>query len=1257
MSRRLSCLLGVLLAPVALAQDLPPPQPTDLARGLRENGQADLALEYLADLAGKAPANVQKLLPLERAKCRLELAAGESDDTLRSALVAEAKKEFDAFVKGNAGHPRLPEAAVALAQLQTLEGKTQVQRANRLPADQMAGELAKARPMFVTAGKQYASAGDSLKKMADAEEPGSPRHRELLQNYQQAVLDQGTNLYLLATSYGDAPAGKDVDEKVKAAKDAAAIFNGLWQRYKDSPQGWAARAWAGECLREQFEPKKAEDALKAVVDEGLKAKTAASAAGVRQARYFALREDFAKNGKVDSPTIERQRVRNACRDWLKEYAAGRPTPEVFAIRYYLGRVCMNEAMKRENVTVEMVKAKDPKEKPTEQVIGVKEQGLALLREADAQFRVLVRTENEYTERATRQRPAALRWLVGNPNRPPRQFATFDDAYMAALVQMEEARNAADPGERAANLNKAIALLERADALPVPPESARDAGRADLDLARLYVAAGRPHAAAVFAEHTARTARSPTAAARAAVIALDAYGRTARTTAPDFEDGRGVDRDRRVALAQFMIKTAPNEPETDAARMMLGGDLYRMGRKADAFAAFAGVPARYPRLAQARLFEGVTAYDLIRPLGEGESRPEELPADRKAAVFQQAVADLSAVPLPPDAVKDDPAGESTPVSDYFNLRLQLAQLHISQGAAAYPAAEALLVAGGQAAGKHPGLSADDKAKFAMRYESLRIRAVYGQAMPLYVQGKYAEAAERFSGLLGEVLPGGRAAKDGQPADVNDLAKALDADRIRLLLVPTLNAYVRAGSAAKTGELLDALKQFGGDLSTSARVVQQGVASIRPAVDALRKDGKADDADKLVAAVVGMVTKLAAEPTLPTDVRLNLGKSFRELGEYGKAADLLQAVTGPTNKEAFKGELKPAENETPEQAKQREADNAAAPLYRQARVDLVRAYRLDKKFAEAAAVLDDALGKEADAKTPQGVKPRAGGWASRYPEFRKEAILLIEAKAAAAPDNKTGVPLWNEANANWRGWAAEYFGALNQLNQKYMPKKRDAEAVDVRRRLFLELSEMETVDLTAVKAKAGADLAQAEQDQTKAADAVAAAVKALEAANTPADLDTARATLEAARAAAEGVGTKVADLKARLPVIDEYAKKPKVDWADEAAAAQKQLDPFQKELGEITRLMNPYKAVWQDVLAEQYRCLMAAMTAFHKADPAKLAEFATKHARTISDFEKGNRPLPANVKQKLYDLIESNPTLKAEYRKAGGIDMLAPPGGNP
>lgn len=1238
-------LLPLLLAAgFAPAQDLPPPSPTDLARGLREAGLPDLALEYLDDLSKTAPADLQKVLPLERAKCRLKLAATETDDSVRGGMAADAKREFGAFVKANPGHPRLPEAAVAVAQLQTIEGKAQLQRSRRVPEAEQAAEAAKARPFFQAAAKQYEGAADGLKKLADKEDPGTARHKELIQDYLQAVLDRGVNLYLLADSYSPADA-KLADERAKAAKEAGLIFEGLGRTDAAQPLAWVGRAWAAETLHLVDEHLKAETAFKDLIAEAQKVKTTASAAGLRMARFFQLREDFGKNGGQDADSTGRLRVRKEAGDWLREFPDARPSTEEYAARYYLGTACVNEGLKRENLSIETVKPADPKDKPTEKILGVRDAGLTLLREADAQFHILVRTENEYTDRATRQRAKALRWLVGNPDRPPAQFATFDDCYMAALVQLERVREATG-AERDELLNKVIALLERADTLPVPPESARDAARARLELARTYVAGHRPQAAAVYAEHLARTARSPSAAARAALIALAGY-QTAADQTPSAE-AKGVDRDRMIALGVFAEKAAADDPMADEVRLQLGILYSQANRPLDMFEVLARIPPRFPRLAQARLYEGLAAFDLIRPPGRDEApRADDLPADKKQSIYRRAVTDMGAVP--------EPGKEATAeaVRFYINMRLQLAQLHLTQGAKEYPTAEPITVSAAAVAAGHPALSADDKLRFALRCERQRLREVYGQAMPLYVAGKYAEAAERFDPLVKEVLKAGPAVKGlkkDSPADVADLAKGLDADRISLLLVPSLNARVREGAVAKTGELLDELKKFGGDLSTTARVVQQGVASIKPTVDALKKDGKGDEADRLIAAVAAMVSKLAQEKDLPTDVRLNLGRSFKDLGEYGKAAELLEAIPPPDDREALKGELPAKPNETDDEQKKREADNAAAGPYRLARLELARTYRLDKKLDKAAAVLDDALGKEGAAKPPSVVKPREGGWGTRYSDFRREGIHLIEARAAAADKP---IPLWNEALANWRGWVAEYKGALDRLNQPYSLKKRDAERLAARVRVCDDLSGKEKVDFDAEKAQAVKDLEQAEKDREQAEADLPLAVKALEAAGKD-DADKAREKVEQLREAIPALTRKAAELRAAPAILDGLAKKPPAEWAEEGRKAQKELEALQKEMGDQERKMNPLRAGWADLQADLFRCLVAANTAVNANNATELDNGFKRYATAIADFEKANRSLSPAARQKLFDLIDAHPKMKEKYREAGGTDSLTPPG---
>jgi hypothetical protein len=243
------------------------------------------------------------------------------------------------------------------------------------------------------------------------------------------------------------------------------------------------------------------------------------------------------------------------------------------------------------------------------------------------------------------------------------------------------------------------------------------------------------------------------------------------------------------------------------------------------------------------------------------------------------------------------------------------------------------------------------------------------------------------------------------------------------VPTLNARIREGAADKTAELLDQLRKFGGDLTVTARIVQQGIASVKPQVDALRKEGKEDEAAKLVAAVSGMVNKLAEEKDLPGEVRFNLGRSFKDLGEFAKAAELLEQIPAPEDA-AFllpDPKSKVPENESPEDQKKREtafeAKKSSAALYRLARLELHRCLRLNHDYDKCDAILNDVLGKD-----------RKSGWGQKFPDFRRETYFLAEARAADAKTAKEATPFWNSAMAGWRGWANEYKTAIDGLKAK-------------------------------------------------------------------------------------------------------------------------------------------------------------------------------------------------------------------------------------
>ena len=134
--------LALSAAPVA-AQ---PGDPLDLARGLRDNGLADLAVEYLDRVAAGTPSPaLAALLPLERAQARLDLAGDEADDAKRDALIAKAKAEFEQFLATQSNHPRRAEAAVALARVVSAQAKSVLSRSNKL-ADDAQRKAERARP-------------------------------------------------------------------------------------------------------------------------------------------------------------------------------------------------------------------------------------------------------------------------------------------------------------------------------------------------------------------------------------------------------------------------------------------------------------------------------------------------------------------------------------------------------------------------------------------------------------------------------------------------------------------------------------------------------------------------------------------------------------------------------------------------------------------------------------------------------------------------------------------------------------------------------------------------------------------------------------------------------------------------------------------------------------------------------------------------------------------------------------------------------
>jgi tetratricopeptide (TPR) repeat protein len=211
----------------------------------------------------------------------------------------------------------------------------------------------------------------------------------------------------------------------------------------------------------------------------------------------------------------------------------------------------------------------------------------------------------------------------------------------------------------------------------------------------------------------------------------------------------------------------------------------------------------------------------------------------------------------------------------------------------------------------------------------------------------------------------------------------------------------------------LEKLGGSIDANAATLAQLLGTVKGQAATLRKQQKPDEADKLVAAVGELFIKFAAKKDLSVKYQYFAAKSLNDLGQSSKAIDLLAGLP-----DAQPEDLAAKFNDLSDDKKN------SVRTHRSAKLELAKAYRQTGQFAKAETVLEAAMG-------PEG-KP---GWAAKVLDYRREAILLLEARAAAA-DGKVMNELWAKANQAWGKLAREYGGVLTQPLPKDEEKKNEA-----------------------------------------------------------------------------------------------------------------------------------------------------------------------------------------------------------------------------
>ncbi|MBX9584049.1 MAG: hypothetical protein K2X87_27425, partial [Gemmataceae bacterium] len=536
---------------------------------------------------------------------------------------------------------------------------------------------------------------------------------------------------------------------------------------------------------------------------------------------------------------------------------------------------------------------------------------------------------------------------------------------------------------------------------------------------------------------------------AGALAVNAYAAAAAEpgVGPDRLDAaRKADRDRAVRLAVFLDERFPADPATDRVRHRLAALLYEDGKPVDALNAVLKVRPGYDAVVSARLFAGAVASQVLA------AKDLPLPDDRRPDLFRRVVGDLNAVPRPPaDAPADDARA-------YLTARCRLALLYLLQprsdpdgekaepgyGKAQRLAEEALALAPTFTAltrtgGKEPN---PDGLEMVLLAEDARTKAAYLTGQALFLKGKYDEAYNAIGLILAEMRQKGPYAdvvrkvaggpppepkamkpepkkaeepkqeakeepkKDADPEPKDDaaggdgpdaaargratkLADGVDKLRRELVML-AVKIRVKQGRADLGVEQLDLLRAYGGGPDANPATLRQLAADLGGQVQALRREGKADEAKALADAFGKLLDSVAAAPNLAPATRLLVGQALVLVGEYGKAEAALKGVPAPADRGLLAKPLADLD----------EANRRQVLEYRRAVLELVRALRLGKKYPEAEAQVQAAMGP-----------PGQPGWGFNSLEFRKELAYLHEARGADAGDPGEAKKHWGEALKEW------------------------------------------------------------------------------------------------------------------------------------------------------------------------------------------------------------------------------------------------------
>lgn len=917
---------------------------------LRTNGLADLALEYLDRLEQSDHREIIARLPLERAKCFVQLAERQEDDKKRDQILIDARKTFQQFLDSKPAPDAAADASLDLARLIVLQGRRRLNAARRAEDKSLRKDgLAQARNLFDEAAKALVAAENAIKAQletlsdaqgeVDQSAKARWQERKLDAHFETAIMAVSKALTL---SDNDSSVAKTRSNEIDTARRE---FQRISETDVNSPRSWLAFAWAGRCwmeLENHVEAKRTFDAIEK------EAGRPAAFDAVRLSRYYQLLLiDKDPNSKLRSSEIVR-----GCDDWLNRYRPYLQSAEGQGVQFLLATTLI--AQSQSGISA----AREKDDMPT--VTPIARQQLV---RAERLLKDLSQAEGEYTRKANLLRSEILVILMAeraaaNTDR----LVNFEECHLAAQVESFRWSKADSENARRNHLRRAIRALEHGLTLVSRNDPPKDVFEARVMLTYLYQLAGDPYSSAVLGEHLARSMSPSPRGAKAAVYALSAHAailaesRARQAPAAEIQ----ADERRLRDLAHFMEQQWANEPETDAARFQLGELFFREQDYVSAIEMFARMKESFPAFAFAKLREGAAAQ-LV------QAKEINLPREKKKQLLATALRDL-------EKVADPAPGYSTEtILSHFQAKLQLATLLLieTQREENYRRVEMI---GTNLLKQLPSLFAKDDPIYPqldVEAQRVQIAGITGRAYLQVKSENYDEARETLAPLLDSITKSAASWKNS-PYRETPWFQSFVQTQCEVLLL-NLKANVLEGKADEAKKNLDALKLVSQDgpgnplFNSLLRVVYE----LKSEMEHLKHAKETAKQKKLEDGMVDLLDYLNKGQSISIEARIVLAQAFGTVDRHDKAAELLAAVKSPAAD-----------------------DEAGQRTFRFARLNLAREYRLAKKFNEAKVVLREILGTQAQK-----------GWGYDNFDVRKESIELLQDEGNYAAAVQMAVQMQN------------------------------------------------------------------------------------------------------------------------------------------------------------------------------------------------------------------------------------------------------------